>query len=77
MMRTTLDIGDDVLAYARSEADRTRRSIGEVISDLARRALRQERPAPEPDAPYRMLPRRPLPHPITLEFVNALRDEPA
>lgn len=38
-MRTTLDIGDDVLAAAREIAANDRRSIGDVVSALARRGL--------------------------------------
>jgi len=44
-MRTTLSIDDDVLDAARAIADQTRRSLGEVVSDLARRGLK---PRPEP-----------------------------
>jgi len=43
-MRTTLTIDDDVLDAARAIADQTQRSIGEIVSDLARRGLR---PRPE------------------------------
>ncbi len=39
-MRTTLAIDDDVLAAAREMAATERKSIGEVISALARTALR-------------------------------------
>lgn len=39
IMRTTLDIADDVMAAARALAERDRKSIGEVISSLARAAL--------------------------------------
>jgi hypothetical protein len=45
-MRTTLTIEDDVLFAAKSLARREGRSVGEVISDLARQALQ----APAPDA---------------------------
>lgn len=38
-MRTTLSIEDDVLFAAKSLARREGRSLGEVISDLARQAL--------------------------------------
>lgn len=44
-MRTTLSIDDDVLYAARSLARREGRSLGEVISDLAREAL--QTPAPD------------------------------
>ena len=39
MARTTLDIDDDVMAAARDLASGGGRSIGAVISDLARRGL--------------------------------------
>lgn len=38
-MRTTLDIDEDILAAARELGRRQRRSLGEVISALARQAL--------------------------------------
>lgn len=38
-MRTTLNISDDVLHAARERARRQRRSVGEVLSDLARQGL--------------------------------------
>lgn len=38
-MRTTLDIADDVLFAAREIAQREKKSIGQVISELARSAF--------------------------------------
>lgn len=38
-MRTTLDIDEGVLAAARAIADTEKRSVGSVISELARRGL--------------------------------------
>lgn len=38
-MRTTLSVDDDVLRVARERARRERRSVGAVLSDLARQAL--------------------------------------
>jgi hypothetical protein len=38
-MRTTLNIDDDVAAAARELASEERRSLGAVISELARRGL--------------------------------------
>lgn len=38
-MRTTLNLDDDILAVARTLADAEHRSLGEVISTLARRGL--------------------------------------
>ena len=38
-MRTTLDIDDDILAAAKDLARAEGRTMGQVVSDLARRAL--------------------------------------
>jgi len=35
-MRTTLDIADDVLMAAKDRAGRQKRSVGEILSELAR-----------------------------------------
>ena len=43
-MRTTLSIDDDVLEAARAIAEQTRRSLGAVVSNLAREGLKP-RPA--------------------------------
>lgn len=43
-MRTTLSIDDDVLEAARAIAAQTKRSLGAVVSELARKGLRP-RPA--------------------------------
>ena len=40
-MRTTLDLDDDVLLYAKELARRQKRTAGEVISELARIGLGQ------------------------------------
>ncbi|MDH7502112.1 MAG: antitoxin [Verrucomicrobiota bacterium] len=39
LMRTTLDIDDDVLEAAKEISRRTKRTAGKVVSDLARQAL--------------------------------------
>lgn len=38
-MRTTLDISDDILFAAKELAQREKKSLGQVISELARRAF--------------------------------------
>lgn len=59
-MRTTLNLDDDVLLAAKDRARREHRSIGEVISELARQAL--TRPTPDPSGEqshgFRPLPAR-------------------
>ena len=41
-MRTTLDLDDDVLASAKEIARREKKTAGQVLSELARRALTQQ-----------------------------------
>ncbi|PRD42887.1 CopG family transcriptional regulator [Phyllobacterium phragmitis] len=73
-MRTTLGIDDDVLIAAKAMAAQQRRSVGEVISDLARRSLRRPQRGGERNGVPLLSPRPDAP-PVTLEIVNALRDE--
>jgi hypothetical protein len=48
-MRTTFAIDDDILAAAKHLAERDRKSVGEVISTLARQGLaRSSRTRPTP-----------------------------
>jgi hypothetical protein len=73
-LRTTLAIDDDVLTAARAIAEQQNTSVGKVVSDLARRALRRP-PAPASRNGVPLLPiSDPQAH-VTLETVNALRDE--
>ena len=72
-MRTTLAIDDDVLVAAKAIAEHERRTLGEVISALARKALdRPQAGATRNGVP--LLARSPNCAPVTLEIVNALRD---
>jgi hypothetical protein len=73
-MRTTLSIDDDVLVAAKAMAAQQERSLGEVISELARRSLRRPKPAGERNG-IPLLSQRPDAAPVTLDIVNALRDE--
>lgn len=73
-MRTTLAIDDDVLAAAKAMAEQQHRSIGDVISDLARRSLNRPQPIKERNGIPLLTPKNGRP-PITLDLVNKLRDE--
>ena len=73
-LRTTLAIDDDVLAAAKAIAHQSNKTIGEVVSELARKALlppleRRERNG------VPLLPVRSPGVIVTLAMVNALRDE--
>jgi hypothetical protein len=55
-MRTTLEIDDDVVAAARELAADQRRSLGSVISELARRGLTPARVEVDGDLPVIRVP---------------------
>ena len=74
-MRTTLAIDDDVLAAAKQLAARQNKTVGEVISSLARQALRPRRRSSGRRNGVPLLPSRPGAKPVTPELVNQLRDE--
>lgn len=77
-MRTTLAIDDDILAVARHLADKEHKSIGEVISYLARQGLGKGSPAMKSvrnGVP--LLATGTCGSPVTLGLVNQLRDEQA
>ena len=74
-MRTTLDIDDDVLQAAKELGALHGKSAGQMVSELARRAL-------SPTVSHRVrngvpvLPRRPAGSPRpTMKLVNELRDD--
>ncbi len=73
-MRTTLAIDDDVLLAAKALAAQRNRSLGEVISELARTSLQRPRAGGERNG-IPLLSRKPGSAPVTLETVNVLRDE--
>ena len=72
-MRTTLIIDDDVLTAAKAIARQQGRSVGEVVSELVRRALRQP-PGGRVRNGVPLLSRTTGDTPVTLDVVNALRD---
>jgi hypothetical protein len=76
-VRTTLTIDDDVLLAAKERAAREKRTVGEVLSELARAALTGTVPAPrDPEANRHGF--RPLPHrgpAVTNSLIDELRDE--
>jgi hypothetical protein len=74
-MRTTLKLDEDVLAAARTLAQQQDKTLGEVVSDLARRGLAPAKPAPAYRNGIRLMPVREGASAATLELVNRLRDE--
>lgn len=74
-MRTTLRIEDDVLRAAKSLADAEGRTVGEVISELARKGLApRPQEATEGDFPVFSVPDNATP--ITPEMVRRAAEDP-
>lgn len=73
-MRTTLSIDDDVLDAARSLSEAAGRSLGEVISELARRGL-APRPEEAVEKGFPVFSVSPGAKPITLEMVQKALEE--
>jgi hypothetical protein len=79
-MRTTLDIADDVLQAARERAKRERKTIGAMISELARHALttpREPLAVKEPMAVHGLKPFARRGGIVTNELIDRLRDDDA
>ena len=74
-VRTTLAIDDDVLAAAKGLAEQHHKSVGEVISMLARRGLQPSSPPPKTRNGLPLLQIGPEAKPVSLELVNRLRDD--
>ena len=76
-MRTTLNVDDDVLAFAQAHARHEHISIGEAVSRLVREGIhaRNSNPASlrEPESRYALLPARD--EVITPEHVRSLMDQ--
>lgn len=74
-MRTTLKLDEDVLAAARALAQQQGKTLGEVVSELARRTLQPVAAAPVMRNGIRLLSVRKGAQPATPELVSRLRDE--
>lgn len=74
-MRTTVDIDEDVLRVAKDLAALQEKSIGRVLSDLARKGMTPEPIEFEVVDGVPLLPPRPGARLVTLEDVNRIRDE--
>lgn len=74
-MRRALSIDDDVLSAAKEMAAREKKSVGEVISSLARRALFPEQSNTKNRNGVPLLKVRREAHPVTSELVRQLREE--
>jgi hypothetical protein len=71
VMRTTLSIDDDVLAAAKVLARQQHKTIGEVVTDLARQSLRRPVPSWQRDG-IPLLPVSNAEAVVALDVVRAL-----
>lgn len=75
-MRTTLDVADDVLHAVKERARREKRTAGEVISELARRALTGALPeASKPETFHGFTPFPNRGAAVSNELIDRLREE--
>jgi len=74
-MRTTLSIDDDVLGAAKEMATAQNRTVGEVISSLARRGLSPLESRRQTRNGIPLLPVRAGAKRVTSEMVQKLREE--
>lgn len=79
-MRTTVAIDDDVLLAVKERARRENRSVGQVLSDLARRGLTGQLPASAAEQPQAFHGFVPLPHrgdAVSNALIDRLREDEA
>jgi len=73
-MRTTIDIEDDVLLAAKEIARTRGKTLGQVLSYLARQSLTRKSPKSKKHG-LPQFPIQPDAGVVTTELVNQLRDE--
>ncbi len=77
-MRTTLSVDDDVLLAVQERARRERRSVGAVLSDLARQALTSQHQPDQASEPASFHGFEPLPHrgpAVSNALIDRLRED--
>lgn len=74
-MRTTLSLDDDILLAVKERARRERRTVGEVLSDLARQALTQQRTTPASESFHGFEPFERRGVAVSNALIDRLRDE--
>jgi hypothetical protein len=75
IMRTTLDLDEDVLLAAKEIAALRKTTTGRVLSELARQALSPPEESPETRNGVPLLRPRSGERPVSMELVNRLRDQ--
>lgn len=79
-MRTTLNVDEDVLLAARERARREKRTVGQVLSDLARQALTGQYAAADADEGEIFHGFEPFPHrgaAVSNALIDQLREDEA
>jgi hypothetical protein len=73
-MRTTINLDDDILSAARQLARQRDSTLGQALSDIARRGLQPQATAPIRNGVPLLAP-RPGGKKTTMALVNRFRDE--
>jgi hypothetical protein len=71
-MRTTVDLDEDILRVVKDLARESEKSLGRVLSDLARRGLEPAKTAPRTRNRIPVFDRLPGAKPVTSEMVKEL-----
>ncbi len=71
-MRTTLDIDEDILRLAKALSHQREQSLGRVVSDLVRQAVRPASQSAPREGQIPCLPRKPGAQPVTSTAVKEL-----
>ncbi|HTV10230.1 MAG TPA: CopG family transcriptional regulator [Acidimicrobiales bacterium] len=77
-MRTTLSIDDDVLFAVKERARRQKRTVGEVVSELAREALNNEHSGAKASEKKPFYGFQPFPHrggAVSNSLIDGLRED--
>lgn len=77
-MRTTLDIADDVLQAAKDRAKRQKKTVGAVLSELARKALTASPETPAARESKAVYGVKPFPRRggiVTNQLIDQLRED--
>jgi hypothetical protein len=74
-VRTTVNLDDDVLLAVQERARRERRSVGEILSELARQALTEGIPVQRTEGRHGFHPLPSRGRPVSNALIDQLRED--
>jgi len=72
IVRTTIDLDEDILRAAKDLAEERSQSLGRILSDLARKGLQPSGQSLDTRNGVPLLPRKPGARPVTSQMVKDL-----